>query len=136
MENSHRMIVGLALGIPGLLLTALLFQTDQERENGRKKPFYVETVPLSEVLVHGFEDMKSARKFAVSQTVGIYHLNGRLNNKRADIFENRDLVETYISGLPEEEYNKIKAEHESEDKGNTEVRSVTSFGWNLPSKKV
>jgi len=134
MGAIHR--IGLyALFGPIGLLAGGSFQTEYEREQARKRPYYVENAYFEgNPVVHGFDDLKSARKYAVNHTAGTYRMNGQLNDMEAKIFENGGkYIETIISGLSESEYNEIKAKQGSKEE--KPVKSVVSFSWNAQPKK-
>jgi len=121
------MILRLGLGIISYL------KRDWIREEILKKfPYCVEYYHAYPI-IGGFNDLKSARKFALDNTIGLYRINGQLNERKARIFENGKHIETIISGFTESEYNKIKAEQETNE--GESVKSVVSFSWNAPPKK-
>ena len=132
MDSKGKVAVYLLFGLPGLLI-ASAFQSEEERAAARKSPFYVESSDSKdEPFVYGFHYFDDAKKHAVRQTVGMYRMNGQLNDNEAKIFEKGGkLVETIISGLTEKEYNEIKAKRENKEE--KQVKSVTAFTWN-PSK--
>ncbi|MDR0334767.1 MAG: hypothetical protein LBH69_02640 [Methanomassiliicoccaceae archaeon] len=71
--------------------------------------------------------LKAARINAVESTRGLYKINGQLNTMTARIFERKKHIETFISGLPESEYNEIRAKQGyREDKPG---KAVASFSW-------
>jgi len=121
--------MGSMLFVPGFLLSGTL-QTAAGREIARNNRYYVECFYIKdEPLVHGFDNIEDARKHAVRHTAGMYHLNGRLNDKEAKIYaKGGKLIERIISGLSETEYNKVRAERGAKNDG--VVRAVVSFGWN------
>ncbi|MDR0334768.1 MAG: hypothetical protein LBH69_02645 [Methanomassiliicoccaceae archaeon] len=134
MATGEKAAIYLLFGIPGLLASGA-FQTAEAKEAARQNPFYVECAYLEgEPLVHGFINLSDAKKHAVKHTVGMYRMNGQLNDKEAKIFEKGGkLIERVISGLSESEYNGIKAEREAkQDKPAT--KAVTSFSWNSQTK--
>ena len=114
MSAGEKAAIYLLFGIPGLLVSGA-FQTEEGRAAARKNPFCVECSYLEgKPLVHGFHDLEDAKKHAVKHTVGMYRMNGQLNDKAAKIFENGGkLIETIISGLTEKEYNDIKAKRKN-----------------------
>jgi len=99
-------------------------------ENARENsPYYVEYYHTFLVAV-GVQTLEEAISFAIDETTGLYKMNGQLNERTVRIFEKGGrLIETYISGFPEEEYKRLKAERELKD----EVKVIGSGGWD-PSK--
>ncbi|MCL2143354.1 MAG: hypothetical protein FWH44_03740 [Methanomassiliicoccaceae archaeon] len=129
MGAIHRAGFYLLFGIPGFLMGGA-FQTDMEREAERKKPFYVENEYLGGIVVHGFDNLKDARAYAVKHTVGMYRMNGVLNDNVARIFVSGTHTETIRSGLTESEYEKAADERKDDGAGKKEAGSVVSFSWN------
>ena len=100
-------------------------------------PYYAEHRLYDHIYPHpmcqGATSLEQARKFAVDSTIGLYKMNGQLGDKVIKVYERGGkLIETYIGGFPEAEYNRLKAERESKN-GTKDVKAVTSFSWNPPS---
>jgi len=100
-------------------------------------PYYVETHMYDHIttipIYLGATSLEQATKYAINYTIGLYKMNGQLSDKSISVFERGGrLVEKYIGGFPEAEYNRLKAEKESKE-GKKEVKVVTSGGWD-PSK--
>ena len=108
------------------------FRSEVE-ERARKMSYHVKCARAVFPLV-GFHTLNEAREYAAEQTRSEpFRWNERSDNRLAKIYRNEGtLVETYISGFPEEEYNRLTAERNIEDERN-ETKAVSSFGWD-PSK--
>ena len=124
----HRAGFYLLFGIPGFLMGGA-FQTDMEREAERKKPFYVENEYLGGTVVHGFDTLKDARSYAKKHTVGMYRMNGILNDNVAMIFDKGVYIETIRSGLTESEFEASAGKGNVDDGEGKEKKSVVSFSW-------
>ena len=114
----------------------LLYMRGGGDEKALSCPYYIEIpmVYFDDFIYIGFDDIEGAIKFGVKHTRGLYALNGQLNDMRVKIFKNGgEHVETVISGLPEAEYNRIKAERESKESGS--VKAVTSFSWSSAPRR-
>ena len=93
-------------------LLGTLVDAEKVRNND---PYYVEYYHTF-LLTVGVQTLEEAREFAVSETTGLYKMNGQLNERTVKIFERGGKhIETYISGFPEAEYNRLKAEQEGKN---------------------
>jgi hypothetical protein len=123
-----------------MIVVGKIIQPERWKEEQRNRPYYVEKFynKNQDVIVLGFDILKNAKKHALEQTTGTYHMNGRLNDKEAKIFERGGKhIETYISGFPESEYNEIKERQTREraERKDVKIKSVVSFAWNYSKKQ-
>jgi len=87
------------------------------------------TIKFGDLYSFPAETLDAARKIAVANTVGLYKLNGQLNDNKAVILDScGNIIETYVSGLPEAEYDNI-AEERKAGQEKKEMRTVSSFRW-------